>query len=327
MNAITPDGIVGNTTHAVLNSDLARKKPADQTVDEILAAYEASKPAEPETPSTDTVLQKGMESEEVKKLQERLKELKYLDESVKADKIFGELTEKAVKAFQKINGIEPVDGIAGPMTLKMLYDTEKPPMKKPADKTLDQILATETGGGAAPSTGESTTSSGPSGTSSSAAGTNPGTETTTVSDSTKEETKQEEPKQDQPKQDQSTTTDQVQTLQTQITDTSTLTQPLTLQQNADTQLQTKKADDATKEEPEETKPMEETKRMEETPQAGETKQKEETPQAGENSSKESAPAAAVQADSPKEQTPPSGEGNVPGGEGGTPTGDDPGAGT
>ncbi|MBO7664115.1 MAG: SH3 domain-containing protein [Clostridia bacterium] len=129
INSITPDGIVGGTTHAVLNSDMAIPKPDGKTLDQILAAEEAI---------ISITLKLGDNNSDVKKMQDRLKVLEYLKSDVTSDGIFGELTEQAVKAFQHINGIEP-DGIAGPLTLtKMAGDEAK---KKPADKTLDQIIA------------------------------------------------------------------------------------------------------------------------------------------------------------------------------------------
>ncbi len=54
------------------------------------------------------LLKRGSKSETVKRLQRAL--------SLDADGIFGSGTEKAVKAFQKSNGLA-VDGLAGPDTL------------------------------------------------------------------------------------------------------------------------------------------------------------------------------------------------------------------
>jgi hypothetical protein len=65
------------------------------------------------------VLGRGMESDEVKALQEKLIELGYLKEG-QADGVFGRGTEKAVEAFQEKNGLED-DGVAGEKTLTLLY--------------------------------------------------------------------------------------------------------------------------------------------------------------------------------------------------------------
>jgi len=129
INSITPDGIVGGTTHAVLNSDMAIPKPDGKTLDEILAAEEAF---------INITLKPGDKNEDVKKLQDRLKVLKYLGSDVTSDGDFGPLTEKAVKAFQKINAITP-DGIVGETTRAVLNSDKAVP--KPDGKTLDQILA------------------------------------------------------------------------------------------------------------------------------------------------------------------------------------------
>lgn len=60
---------------------------------------------------------KGSRGEEVKKIQTNLKKWGYYDGSV--DGIYGDQTEKAVRYFQKKNGLT-VDGIAGNATLKAL---------------------------------------------------------------------------------------------------------------------------------------------------------------------------------------------------------------
>lgn len=67
--------------------------------------------------STETLSKVGSRGSEVKAIQEALKERGLYSGSV--DGIFGEGTKKAVKAFQKNNGLTQ-DGIAGPATLKKL---------------------------------------------------------------------------------------------------------------------------------------------------------------------------------------------------------------
>ena len=57
-------------------------------------------------------------SESVRELQRRLKELGYYKGSIDGD--FGENTEKAVKEFQKANGLD-ADGICGSKTLVVLF--------------------------------------------------------------------------------------------------------------------------------------------------------------------------------------------------------------
>lgn len=63
------------------------------------------------------ILHRGMRGNDVKELQTKLQSLGY--EVGPIDGIFGPLTEKAVKQFQKDNRIK-VDGIVGPQTYDML---------------------------------------------------------------------------------------------------------------------------------------------------------------------------------------------------------------
>lgn len=58
---------------------------------------------------------------DVKKVQIRLKELGYFKED--ATSFFGEVTEKAVKAFQKNNGLSQ-DGVVGKKTFNLLFSTD-----------------------------------------------------------------------------------------------------------------------------------------------------------------------------------------------------------
>ena len=81
---------------------------------------------EPETKTTMTpdqlqaqgILTVGAKGEEVKKLQQRLKDLGYL--SGKVDGQFGGGTKRAVIAFQRRTGLD-IDGAAGQETLAKLY--------------------------------------------------------------------------------------------------------------------------------------------------------------------------------------------------------------
>ncbi len=72
--------------------------------------------------STD-YLQPGDKGTAVSQLQERLKELDYYDyPSITG--FYGPVTEKAVRLFQKTNGLK-ADGMAGPETMTLLLNTEK----------------------------------------------------------------------------------------------------------------------------------------------------------------------------------------------------------
>lgn len=67
-----------------------------------------------------TTLRSGMRSNDVLKLQTRLKELKYFSSNCTG--YFGAITVEAVKAFQKANGLT-VDGIAGTATISKMFGT------------------------------------------------------------------------------------------------------------------------------------------------------------------------------------------------------------
>ncbi len=67
--------------------------------------------------SVDTLSRLGSRGDEVRRIQQKLKNLGYYKGTV--DGIYGAATQKAVKAFQKNCGIT-ADGVAGPKTLKFL---------------------------------------------------------------------------------------------------------------------------------------------------------------------------------------------------------------
>ena len=79
-------------------------------------------------PTDIPTLKKGSSGDDVRKLQARLIELKYL-RTAADDGQFGKGTENAVKAFQSTNGLN-ADGAAGAKTLTLLYsDAAKPKQK------------------------------------------------------------------------------------------------------------------------------------------------------------------------------------------------------
>lgn len=83
---------------------------------------------------TGTSYKQGAKGDDVKELQRRLIELKYLTGT--ADGSFGASTKTAVAAFQRKAGLD-ADGIAGPTTLAVLYDADAP-SATPTDDTLEQ---------------------------------------------------------------------------------------------------------------------------------------------------------------------------------------------
>ncbi|MBR0026283.1 MAG: peptidoglycan-binding protein [Clostridia bacterium] len=74
------------------------------------------------TPTPVLILKKGMESEEVQELQERLMRLGYLDID-ESTQYFGPATEDAVRRFQRQHDLAQ-DGEAGPITLELIYSDE-----------------------------------------------------------------------------------------------------------------------------------------------------------------------------------------------------------
>lgn len=93
------DGIIGNKTWAILNSNFV-------------------KPTKPSYPGYYIV--KGQHSEDVRKVQEQLIAKGYNLGKYGADSIFGNATLKAVKQFQKNNGLKD-DGIVGEKTWNKLF--------------------------------------------------------------------------------------------------------------------------------------------------------------------------------------------------------------
>ena len=110
MNGLYQDGVAGTQTMSKLNSSTAKdangKIPGQATEDDKVEPDDGS-------------LKKGSQGEKVKELQRRLKELGYYKDYVDGD--YGDATVKAVKAFQKMNGLTE-DGVAGSTTLKKLND-------------------------------------------------------------------------------------------------------------------------------------------------------------------------------------------------------------
>ncbi len=109
-NGLVVDGKAGTQTLAKLYSSSAKKAPTTTVT---------NTPRVTNTPAPSS-LKLGSTGSEVRKMQQRLKELGYLTGSVDGD--FGEATEAAVKAFQARHGLT-VDGKAGEYTLDKLYSS------------------------------------------------------------------------------------------------------------------------------------------------------------------------------------------------------------
>jgi len=129
MNGLYQDGVAGSQTMTKLNSSTAKdasgKIPGQ--------AAEEDKPA-----ADDGSLKKGSQGEAVKTLQKRLKELGYYTDYVDGD--YGDATVKAVKAFQKNNGLTQ-DGVVGSTTQKKL-DSDSAIMAN--GKAFDSLSTSQT---------------------------------------------------------------------------------------------------------------------------------------------------------------------------------------
>ena len=75
------------------------------------------------TPAVYTTLYTGDRGDAVLRLQQRLKDLGYLRGSV--DGIYGKQTRQAVEDFQQEHNLQ-VDGIAGPATQRVLFESTVP---------------------------------------------------------------------------------------------------------------------------------------------------------------------------------------------------------
>ncbi len=117
-SGMTADGIVGDKTRAALNTK-----------------YNSS------------TMIPGMKGDNVKKLQTRLKALGYFSSNVTG--LYGQVTEKAVTYFQKLNGLKQ-DGICGSATYKAVFaknaKTEKEARRSPAKPPAATPTYTDTPG-------------------------------------------------------------------------------------------------------------------------------------------------------------------------------------
>ena len=98
------------------------------------AAPEAKTTITPAQLQAQGILTVGAKGDEVKKLQQRLKDLGYLDGKV--DGQFGGGTKRAVIAFQRKNNLD-TDGVAGQETLTKLYSADALPA--PGDEKTDVL--------------------------------------------------------------------------------------------------------------------------------------------------------------------------------------------
>ena len=86
----------------------------------------------PKTPVTYATLRMGDTGEAVRNMQYTLYELGYYDGAI--DGTYGQTTSDAVRAFQIMNSLEPVDGIAGNATLSRMYSSSAKAASSPSEQ-------------------------------------------------------------------------------------------------------------------------------------------------------------------------------------------------
>ena len=125
------DGKYGATTEAAVmafqsNNNLTVDGKAGPATQRKLYGTSAKSPV------TYATLREGSTGDAVRNLQYTLYELGYYDGAI--DGIYGATTSDAVRAFQISNGVQPVDGIAGNVTLSKLYSSSAVPATVPYEQ-------------------------------------------------------------------------------------------------------------------------------------------------------------------------------------------------
>jgi len=113
---LQPDGIVGKLTYAAMESGSKNASRSGSSSSSSSSTSTSSDKNTQGTVSISRTLKRGSTGQDVKTLQQMLKNLGY---SLTVDGIFGPATEKVVKSFQKSVGIA-VDGIVGKVTISKL---------------------------------------------------------------------------------------------------------------------------------------------------------------------------------------------------------------
>lgn len=116
-NGLTADGLTRSVTYARLFSSGAIAAGGSASSGDTATAAPTATPAPTTPPADSTSLRYGDKGSAVTKLQQALKALGY---NVTSDGDYGALTQTAVSAFQKQNGLSS-DGVAGADTLALLY--------------------------------------------------------------------------------------------------------------------------------------------------------------------------------------------------------------
>jgi len=120
-NGLAADGVVGPNTWNTLFSPQAPPQPPPQ-------------PPSVWPPYPGVILRRGMTGPSIRQVQERLNELG-ANPRLAADGAFGPMTEAAVAAFQRANGLV-ADGVVGPNTWNTLFSQQQPSPIPPGSKTI-----------------------------------------------------------------------------------------------------------------------------------------------------------------------------------------------
>jgi len=122
-NGLVPDGVVGQNTWNVLFSPQATPQPPPSSV---------------WPPYPGVVLRRGMSGPSISQVQERLNELG-ANPRLSTDGAFGPMTEAAVVAFQRANGLVP-DGVVGQNTWNALFSSQAPIQPTPPPQLTKTVV-------------------------------------------------------------------------------------------------------------------------------------------------------------------------------------------
>ncbi|MBR2053728.1 MAG: peptidoglycan-binding protein, partial [Clostridia bacterium] len=117
-HGLDADGVAGKKTQELLYSNKAKTYEEAKPTPKPTATPKPNTSTNTNT-SANTLLKKGDRGDAVRRLQQRLKDLGYLDS---ADGVYGPKTVSAVTAFQRRNSLS-ADGIAGSKTQDKLYSS------------------------------------------------------------------------------------------------------------------------------------------------------------------------------------------------------------
>ena len=120
-NGLKADGIAGKETYKVLFAESTLAKGTTPTPEPTTTPVPGDEESGVPTEASYETLRKGTVSAEVALMQQTLIDLGYLTGA--PDGNYGTATEKAVRAFQKTNGLG-TDGTAGSATLSLLYSVD-----------------------------------------------------------------------------------------------------------------------------------------------------------------------------------------------------------